>query len=168
MAEKILENRVCENCGAEVRPNALFCYNCGSQVASDEEVEAENQNAKKISDAWFKESIAPAVAGDVQTLTKKKTKTVAEKEEAAAIPKPPVSLNDKETTGKVLSKPETAKSEPLKTAASLRNKQKLPEKKRVEVKWESHENAPNVWFLVVALLLTIFAVSILFAMLYIR
>lgn len=168
MAEKVLENEVCGNCGVEVRPNSLFCYNCGSQVASDDAVEAENQNSKKVSDAWFKETIAPTIASDIPTLTKKKTTAIVEKEEIEAIPKPTDSLVNKTSTNKTPAKIEKPEAEPLKTAASLRNRQKPAQKKKVEVTWESHESAPNVWFLVIALILTIFAVSILFAMLYIR
>ena len=33
MAEAILEQEVCLNCGAEVRPDTQFCYNCGKAVS---------------------------------------------------------------------------------------------------------------------------------------
>ena len=35
MAETATEKKVCQKCGVEVRPNTLFCYNCGSAVAND-------------------------------------------------------------------------------------------------------------------------------------
>lgn len=160
MAEKLVKNSVCEKCGAEVRLNALFCYNCGGQVASDEEVAAETQNGIKISDAWFKETIAEGQLAQTTVTEKRTTTAVAEKEDIQAIPKPTESLTNDTFT--------RTKNEPLKTAASLRNKQRPTQKKKVEVKWESHENAPNFWFLTVAIILVAFAIFILFAMLYIR
>ena len=33
MAETILEKTACEKCGADVRENTLFCYNCGYHFA---------------------------------------------------------------------------------------------------------------------------------------
>ena len=34
MAEATLEKRDCANCGAEVRPDTQFCYNCGKELSS--------------------------------------------------------------------------------------------------------------------------------------
>lgn len=156
MAE-ILEKQICEACGADIRPKALFCFNCGSQVASDEEVQAEEANSKKISDAWFKEEIAPTPTQPAITEVAGKTakkKTVAVEEKAKTDGK-----------GKIA---ETSSSTKLRSAASLRDKSKSPEKKRVEVVWEEPSSAPNIWFLIVSLILVGFAVFILYAMLYIR
>lgn len=33
MSLTAVEKEICENCGADVRENTLFCYNCGSRVA---------------------------------------------------------------------------------------------------------------------------------------
>jgi hypothetical protein len=33
MAEEIVEKPVCGNCGADVRPDTQFCYNCGKSVS---------------------------------------------------------------------------------------------------------------------------------------
>lgn len=35
MAETTIENRVCNACGTEVRPNSLFCYHCGGSLAPE-------------------------------------------------------------------------------------------------------------------------------------
>ncbi|MBX7171917.1 MAG: zinc ribbon domain-containing protein [Pyrinomonadaceae bacterium] len=154
MAE-ILEKQTCKACGAEIRPKALFCYNCGLQVGSDEEVEAENARQKKISDAWFKEEIAP---------TPKPAKSPAK------VQKTKVATEEKKETVENGKKSEaaTAGSIKLKSAASMRDKSKMAEKKQVEVVWEEPSTAPNVWFLIVSLILIGFAVFVLFAMLYIR
>ncbi len=49
MAETTVENRICQNCGADVRPNSLFCYHCGGALAPKAVVEATNgdQPAKR-------------------------------------------------------------------------------------------------------------------------
>ena len=56
----------------------------------------------------------------------------------------------------------------LKTAASLRQKPRAQEIKKVEVVWEASENAPNLWFIIVSVILVLFAAGVLLAMLYIR
>ena len=146
MVEK-LEIQVCEACGVDVRPKALFCYNCGSQVASDEEVQAESANENQVSDVWFKEEIASVAPKPVVEDKPVKAKSVATKKSVEPKVEPAIKL---------------------KTAASLREKSKLNQKKTVEVVWEEPQSAPNVWFLMVSIILIAFAVFILFAMLYIR
>ena len=138
MVEKF-ENQVCGACGVDVRPNALFCYNCGSQVASDEMVAAENKRSKKVR--------VPKAA-------------VTNKLGKLAEVKPIAADKFTETT---IEKPVN-----LRTAASLRDKSRLAQKKRVEVVWEEPTSAPNVWFLIVTLILALFAACILYIMLYLR
>ena len=152
MAE-ILEKQVCESCGVDIRPKALFCYNCGSQVASDEAVQAEIEHEKKISNAWFKEELTETPAVTI-----------------ASTVKPKVAVEEKvkpEENGKKTELP-TDNSIKLKSAASLRDRSKLGGKKTVEIEWDEPKSAPNIWFLIVALILAAFAGFILFAMLYIR
>jgi hypothetical protein len=50
----------------------------------------------------------------------------------------------------------------LKSAASLRRKSKSFQNKKVEIVWEEHENAPNIWFIAVTVVLTIVAGVILY------
>ncbi len=35
MVEAIVENEVCEKCGADVREGTAFCYNCGSSLVEE-------------------------------------------------------------------------------------------------------------------------------------
>jgi hypothetical protein len=35
MSETVLQTAVCEACGAEVRDESLFCYNCGERVTAE-------------------------------------------------------------------------------------------------------------------------------------
>jgi hypothetical protein len=50
----------------------------------------------------------------------------------------------------------------------MRKKSKSIQPKKVEVVWEEHEDAPNIWFILVAIFLTIVAVVILFLALRMR
>jgi hypothetical protein len=161
MAEKILENQFCRACGADVRPNALFCYNCGSQVASDEEVAAEAQNGSKVSSAWYQDSIAEMKVTENTKSAASKAIFAAKKKsapESTAIP-----FKQETNVGN-----EKSPTDGLKTAASIRKKPNPFLKKKVEVTWEAYDNAPNFWFLLVSIVLAIFAVAILVTMLYIR
>jgi hypothetical protein len=163
MAEKLQENQFCENCGADVRLNALFCYNCGSQVATDEEIASENQNGDGVSSAWFKETIAETKAPETSAVKKKKTPSNIKTKGSEPIPKPIEKLTNSD-----LNRVIRPKTEPLPTAASIRKKNNPFLRKKIEVTWEAPENAPNIWFLVVSVILIAFAVFILFAMLYIK
>lgn len=161
MAEKLLETQVCENCGANVRQNAAFCYNCGSQVVPDDMVDAVNSG--QVSNAWFKESI-----------TEKKNEPVKEQKipEKKAVELTPLAISDASTSA-VGNKPvekeiEKKADKPLKTAASMREKPKFTPKRQVEVTWEEPKSAPNIWFLIVAFILLVFAGSLVFIMLYIK
>ncbi|MEK7723626.1 MAG: zinc ribbon domain-containing protein [Acidobacteriota bacterium] len=161
MAEKLEEVQVCENCGADVRQYAAFCYNCGSQVVPDDMVDAVNSG--QVSNAWFKESI-----------TEKKSE-VAVKEpkiiDKSGIELTPLAVAETLTI-EAATKPQIEAiqedSKPLKTASSMRQKPKFAPKKQVEVTWEEPKSAPNIWFLIVAFILLIFAVSLVATMLYIR
>ncbi len=177
MAEKLLDNQICENCEAEIRLNALFCYNCGNQVAEDEVVEIENSRSQKVSNAWFKDSITEAKEAENVTVA---TKTPPKKDDAdaefektvaaATIPAFEVSTDNKSksSTSKIVQKPKSQDLSKLQTAASLRQKSRLAPKKTVEVVWDAPKSTPNVWFLIVSLIFAGLAVAALFAMLYIR
>jgi hypothetical protein len=156
MTENPVENPVCQACGAPLRPQALFCYNCGSAVAPEIEETAHDEAADDI------------FPGD-EIVDKYKTQTLvktdSDENHDAPIQKPTDTL--------VEDKPEKNSTAPtgakLKSAAALRRSGRTAaQKKTVEVVWEEPESAPNVWFLVVAFVLALFAVGILLAMLYIR
>lgn len=147
MAETLVENRICDDCGADVRPGALFCYSCGGSV-STKNVDDNNQN-EGVSEAWFRENISGENGNNNKT--------------AAIIVKTP---SDKiaEIGNRKSGNQEQTK---LKSAASLRRKAKTLPKKDVEIVWEEHE-APNIWFILVALLLTAFAGGIVYLAMYLK
>ncbi|MCY7376563.1 MAG: zinc ribbon domain-containing protein [Pyrinomonadaceae bacterium] len=138
MAETSVTNQICQTCGADVRENSLFCYNCGGSVAPD--VVMSLRDSPK--NAALKNGDAP----------KQTTKLKLEEKPAdAPIPKPAIQAE-----------PE------LKSAASMRRKSKLVQPKRIEVIWEEHENAPNGWFILAAILLTLFAVAVFYLAIYLK
>lgn len=121
MTETVTEKKICPKCGVEVRPNNLFCYNCGSAVAA-----------------------------------------------STSFPTVKYKLLEEERAEESASARNLSRNEKLTSAASLRNKRETALKKTVEVVWEEPDSAPNPWFLVVALLLTIFAAGVFVVMLYVR
>jgi cobalamin biosynthesis Mg chelatase CobN len=161
MAEKLEEVQVCENCGADIRLNAAFCYNCGSQVVPDDMVDAVNSGS--VSNAWFKESITEHKNEPIQE------KKIVDKSgielTPLAVAEPPIVETETKVTAeeKVEEKPK-----PTKTASSMRQKPKFTPRKQVEVTWEAPQGTSNVWFLIVAFILLVLAVSLVLAMLYIR
>ncbi len=134
-----VENKICNACGSEVRPNALFCYHCGGSLAP-EIVVAKDKN--QVSDARFRENIYEGKNGD----------------NSAPIERTTV----EETADKPIPKPSLPEEPKLKSAAVMRRKPKNLQPKRVEIIWEEYQNAPNVWFILVAIFLTLFAIGILY------
>jgi len=136
MALTLVKNKVCNACGSDVRPNSLFCYNCGGAIV----VKDSEENISKEKEPEEKEADKDLIDNNI-----------------IIAPEP--------------EKPETAvvEEEPkLKSAAGLRRKPKSIQKKTIEVVWEEHENAPNVWFLAVAIVLVILVATILFLAMYLK
>ncbi len=151
MAETIVENQICNSCGVDIRKGALFCYHCGGSVTPEiaspkvNNVVDENQvsarennteNGKKVNRTEIKSKL---------------------KNESASV---------EEIADKAMSKSELQPETKLKSAASLRKKSKSVQKKKVEIIWEEYENAPNVWFILAAISLALFAFGILWLALY--
>ncbi len=143
MALTLVENKICSACGADIRPNSLFCYSCGSAV-SDEKKPEENFTAEKsitvLSEVNEKKAINEMIAAD-------------------------------EPENKIINEPEkpiVAEEIKLKSAANMRRKSKSFQNKKVEIVWEEHENAPNVWFISVAIVLAIAAAIVLFLAVYLK
>ena len=156
MAETIVKEKVCNTCGADVRPNSVFCYNCGSAVAPDVPIGA--NNTQKLSSDWFKDDL----------VEEKQTEIVSEKIETK-IAEPvktvePEKAVEPEVFEEKTSEPKTEKRDLSKmdSAANLRRREKSLQKKRVEVVWEEHDNAPNGWFIFIAILLAGLAFGIWF------
>ncbi len=143
----LVENQVCDACGADVRKGALFCYNCGGEVAS-EIVVARNDKIEIVDNSRFQENISK------ENGTEFKPSKVKTKREIRDI-------SVEEPLTKPIEKTSLNEEAKLKSAA-MRRKSKIIQPKKVEVVWEEHENTPNIWFILVAVFLTIFAAVILF------
>lgn len=144
----LVENQVCDACGADVRKGALFCYNCGGEVAS-EIVVAKNDKIETVDNTRFQENISK------ENGTEYKPSKVKTKQEVRDI-------SVEEPLAKPIEKTSLNEEAKLKSAATMRRKSKIIQPKKVEIIWEEHENTSNVWFILVAVFLTIFAAVILF------
>ena len=139
MAETTVENRICQACGADVRPNALFCYYCGgSLTAPAAKIDLGNRNGGGAENGGQPAARTKAVI----------IKKIVDNPISNPIP--------------------TAEEPKLKSAAAMRRKSKRMQPKRVEIIWEEHENAPNGWFVFAAIFLTLFAAGILFLAIYLK
>lgn len=145
MAETLVENQICDACGADVRKGALFCYHCGSQVASD--INAEDEEKTLISQV------------QIQKNTSRESKNGNNlKRKAAGVRQQNKEITDEKAT----SMPIEDFGQEIKLKAAARQKSKPLQPKKIEVIWEERENAPNVWFVAAALVLTVLVVVILF------
>ena len=146
MAEILVENQVCNHCGADVRPAALFCYNCGSSVAP--EIVIALKDKENAGEARLRRIIAEGKNGDKTTQIKQ---TVI-----------------KEAVDESITQSSVQTETNLKSAAAMRRKSKTIQPKRIDVVWEEHENAPNGWFILAAIFLTLAAAGVLYMAVYLK
>ena len=151
MAEIIVENQICNACGVDIRKGALFCYNCGGSVTP--EIASPKVN-KVVDENQVSARVNNTENGKKVNRTELKSELKNE------------SVSVEEIANESMSKPEIQPETKLKSAASLRKKSKTVQKKQVEIIWEEHENAPNIWFILAAILLALFAFGILWLALY--
>lgn len=145
MAETLVENKICQTCGTEIRQNAQFCYHCGGSVAADA---AALKDKKAVSDAWLRENISDG----------KNVDNSAPVEKTAVL----------ETVDNPIPMPNLTKEPELKSAAAMRRKSKNLQPKRTEIVWEEYGSKPNGWFILAAIVLTLFAVGVFYLMLYLK
>ncbi|MFN2391063.1 MAG: hypothetical protein ABR566_03755 [Pyrinomonadaceae bacterium] len=155
MAETLVENKVCNACGADVRPGALFCYSCGKSVTLRSDI-VDNNNNENGGDIRLHDDIIKG-NGNLDKLAKEGL--LAEQNTQTRL---------EEFSEKTVTKPNIQEQVKLKSAASLRRKSKILQKKRVEVVWEEQEDVPNIWFIIVAISLTIFAIIVVYLAMYLR
>ncbi len=155
MAETLVKEKVCRACGADVRPQALFCYNCGSGF-KPETKPVENNN-KKTSDAWFRDELVEEDKPDLEFQNDKREDELIADEEIKIEESPEQEFDDETAEDE---KAEKRDLSTMDSAAKLQRRGKSVQKKRVEIVWEEHDNAPNGWFIFFALVLTILAVVI--------
>lgn len=147
MAETIVENQICKTCGANVRKGALFCYSCGSSVASEILV-VEKGKKKSVNDNQLQKSLPEE---NKNALRERKLKTI-----------PEIKISTEEVLEKPIAKPAVQEESKLKSAAAMRRKSKFVQPKKVEIVWEDNETTPNIWFIAAAFALMVFVAVILF------
>lgn len=154
------EKKICNSCGADVRPNTTFCYNCGSSLAGKSSAETilENQKSNLL------QSNAPDVSNGNSAPIEPAQETIVKPIEKP-FAEPLIVKNESPKIEKEKSEPDDKPA--LKTAASMR-RAKPAQSKRVEVVWEQPENSTSIWFVVFALVLILLAAGALLAMLYLK
>ena len=166
MAETLVENKVCEACGADVRAGSVFCYNCGGAVSDESPAPSPEKNNDQISDAWLQGDLTE---NNVLKTTRLEKVGIVE-DKPFAKPQHDISAEispekiEAEPLEKTLVKEETK----LKSAANMRRKAKTFQKKTVEVVWEEPESAPNKWFPVFAVVLILIVVVIYYLAMYLK
>jgi hypothetical protein len=134
----IVETAVCDACGAEVRDESLFCYNCGGSVntKSDEPqpevpelIRTESNDARRATELHSKDEGAFGRDGLVE-----------------------------QRPG---SKPA------LRSAASLRKQRRASNRQPIEVTWE-RPAGPGIGFVITTVVLTMGALVLMLIALYLR
>ena len=121
MAEIVAESLICNACGADIRDESQFCYNCGETITD-------------LTDRRLQHSAPELVRPTENGSELQAVKTEPEK---------------------------------LRSAASLRKRQKIFNLSPAEYSWEKR-TGPSPVFVIAAILLTIFAGVLLFLALYLR
>ena len=129
-----------------MRRGALFCYNCGGSVAPELPV---SDTAKLDGKDLFRDGFPGEEIIEQPDKAANRKKETFEKTDAS------------------LKKQGIQEAAKLQSAANLRRRSKSLQKKVVEeVVWTGHDNAPNAWFIVIALVLTLFAGLIFWVAIY--
>ena len=160
MADTLVEKKICEACGADVRPGSLFCYNCGGAVSLD----LPESKKEKVSAAWMQGDLVENSDLRTKPLDSKAVKTIAVK----PIEKPSDTLLVEKNVEIPAEKPNIQEEAKLKSAANMRRKAKTFQKKSVEIVWEAPETGPNKWFPIVAIILILVVVGIFYLAMYLK
>ena len=142
MAETLTENQICPACGVGVRPNSLFCYNCGGDVA---------ENPHPVN--------GHAAVSPLNAETSAKT-TKLESLPIENAPPPPTIEKTAEIKAEVIEEPK------LKSAATMRRQPKSIQQKQIEVIWEEPQGDSLLRLFLVTLLLLAFVGAIIYFAVY--
>ncbi len=140
MAETVVEKSVCGSCGASVRDSSLFCYSCGESVsvAQGVEISKPTQNNGRI----------------------------VEKLDSIALDDPIIAEEPIADEKSAEPEPEADDRTKLRSAASMRRRAKAYNRKPVEVVWVERER-PSA-FVVVSIVLVVFAAVLLALAMYLK
>ncbi|HEY0458680.1 MAG TPA: zinc ribbon domain-containing protein [Pyrinomonadaceae bacterium] len=168
MAKTLVEKEICDACGADVRPDSLFCYNCGGPVSEEAQKTGTNNNLKTVGSDHLKTNSAGTSDFKTTPLNRQSVESLESQPVAKPIEKPASGKLPANIEEKPPEKASIQEDSKLKSAANLRRKAKIYQKKTVEVVWEEPESAPNKWFPIVAILLILLVVGIFYLAMYLR
>lgn len=142
MPDILVEDRTCRACGAEIRADTQYCYNCGEQLKACEKNQASSDAVSTVDDAGTGSmSLQGLSTGDSPLESSSRNGNPA--------------LNT------------VAADSPLQSAASLRRKPRSAERRTIEVTWEPATGS-NVLLIVATVLLLLFTVVMVSLALYYR
>jgi hypothetical protein len=177
MAETLAEKKVCRECGAEVRPQTSFCYNCGKSVTET----PDRDPADEPSRIWFGETIISDGPEPEPELKQEPEDAVTEAFEGPVPVEPAVDPAEYETEKIERESLELENLEPettagpdvldpihhslpvesgMRSAASIRRKAKTYQRREVEVIWEEYEGKSNLKYILITLLVVLFTVIV--------
>jgi hypothetical protein len=61
LSETVVEKTECPKCGADVRPESQFCYNCGGRIEAELGAETSNNGDEWITDPLAEKRPAPGL-----------------------------------------------------------------------------------------------------------
>jgi RNA polymerase subunit RPABC4/transcription elongation factor Spt4 len=178
MAETLVEKKVCRECGAEVRPQTSFCYNCGKSVTET----PDRDPADEASSVWFGETIISD--GPEPSVSEEPEYAVTEVVEEPLPAEPAVDPAEYETEKieRESLEPENLEAETapgredpadldpvhhslpvesgMRSAASIRRKPKTFQRREVEIVWEEYEGKSNLKYILITLLVVLFTVIV--------
>lgn len=144
MPKVAVEILVCEACGAAVREGSAFCYSCGESVSGLNlaEVATQAEDARDVPDDVGMSNAEP--------IDRRRTK-----------------LNDLNIETERSGNPLIEKRSRLQSTSALRKRTKIVKRKPVEVIWVEREK-PSPMFVIISIVLTLFAGVLMFLAFYIR
>ena len=135
-----IEQATCDNCGADVRENTLFCYKCGGRIAGEPEVEETTAEE------------APHITGEANGLAEPE---ISDETRSA--------LDD---LAEKLKGDDAENADLLAQASAERRKKRSSLRKKREIVWQAVDDGSNLIFILVTLLICLVTAAIVFLMVY--
>ncbi len=183
MGKKSVNSEVCTSCGAETRPQALFCYNCGDNLSSGE---ISGENRETSNDISNQESLGVDEKDGDDRSSRELTGTDGTNDGALA---EETSANDEYETGrkdsedvrknkvkvrtKIRRRPRKSKKRKirrakLRSATALRSNPNNLRRNKIEIVWEANDDAPNVLFLSITVGIVFVVTGLFFLAMYLK
>jgi hypothetical protein len=183
MAETLVEKKVCRECGAEVRPQTSFCYNCGKSVTET----PDREPADEPSSIWFGETLIsdepepetapaeePEIPGPEVSEEPAEAEPVVDLAEDGLETAGPEAAVDLAEDGPEMAEPESVHApdeldpihhslpvEPgMRSAATIRRKPKTFQRREVEIVWEEYDGGSSLKYILITMLVVLFTIIV--------